>query len=329
MASKRMFSKKIISSDKFLDLPHSAQTLYFHLAMNGDDDGFIDNPKSIMRICGCSQDDMECLTREGFICTFESGVVCVRHWGAHNTLKNDRYAETTCRAERAQLTVNDDKEYEFIDEENCDEAESVGIQNGNQTEPERNEVGTKLEPSWNQIGSKLEPERNQTGTRMEPNWNQNGTRMEPEWNQTGTKLEPQHNITKHNLTKHNITNTDNNKEKVISINNYNNKTYSAAIADIVRYLNEHAGTQYKETSKTTRNVIIARLNEGFSIDDFKTVIYKKCKEWCDTDMAKYLRPQTLFGTKFEAYLNQPIRDGTRKKDEKTEGWATWIENNSE
>lgn len=307
MASKRMFSKKIISSDKFLDLSHSAQTLYFHLAMNGDDDGFIDNPKSIMRICGCSQDDMEHLTREGFICTFESGVVCVRHWGAHNTLKNDRYAETTCRAERAKLTVNDDKEYEFVDEENRDEMEPAGIQNGNQMEPERNEVGTKLEP----------------------NWNQTGTNLEPEWNQTGTKLEPQHNITKHNLTEQNITNTDNNKEKVISINNYNNKTYSAAIADIVRYLNEHAGTQYKETSKTTCNVITARLNEGFSIDDFKVVIYKKCKEWCGTDMAKYLRPQTLFGTKFEAYLNQPIRDGTRKKDEKTEDWATWIENNSE
>jgi uncharacterized phage protein (TIGR02220 family) len=73
---------------------------------------------------------------------------------------------------------------------------------------------------------------------------------------------------------------------------------------IVEYLNEKAGTRYKYTSKATQDKIKARCNEGFTIDDFKTVIDKKCIEWLETDMQKFLRPETLFGTKFESYLNQ-------------------------
>lgn len=77
---------------------------------------------------------------------------------------------------------------------------------------------------------------------------------------------------------------------------------------IVDYLNEVAGTKYRPTSDKTKALITARLNEGFTLDDFKTVIKKKVDEWSGTDMAKYIRPETLFGTKFEAYLNQkPVR----------------------
>lgn len=75
-------------------------------------------------------------------------------------------------------------------------------------------------------------------------------------------------------------------------------------ADIVDYLNEKAGTQYRHTSKKTRDLIKARHNEGFSLVDFKTVIDKKTASWLNSDMAKYLRPETLFGTKFEGYLNE-------------------------
>lgn len=73
---------------------------------------------------------------------------------------------------------------------------------------------------------------------------------------------------------------------------------------IVEYLNSKCGTSYKSTTQSTQKHIKARLNEGFTIDDFKTVIDKKAAEWQGTDMAKYLRPETLFGTKFESYLNQ-------------------------
>ena len=73
---------------------------------------------------------------------------------------------------------------------------------------------------------------------------------------------------------------------------------------IVSYLNEKAGTKYKATTSKTKSAINARLSEGFTVEDFKTVIDKKCAEWIgDEKMEKYLRPETLFGTKFEGYLN--------------------------
>lgn len=76
--------------------------------------------------------------------------------------------------------------------------------------------------------------------------------------------------------------------------------------DIIDYLNELAETQYRYKSKATQAKIKARYNEGFTIDDFKTVISKKSAEWKNTEMAKYLRPETLFSPKFEGYLNQKV-----------------------
>lgn len=75
-------------------------------------------------------------------------------------------------------------------------------------------------------------------------------------------------------------------------------------AEVIDYLNQKAGTAFKDKSKDTRTHIKARFDEGFTLDDFKTVIDKKVAEWKGTDMAKYLRPATLFGSKFESYLNQ-------------------------
>lgn len=79
---------------------------------------------------------------------------------------------------------------------------------------------------------------------------------------------------------------------------------NAIYSEIISYLNEKAGTAFKETSKTTQQAINARRSEGFTVDDFRTVIDKKCSEWLGTEWGKYLRPSTLFGTKFESYLNQ-------------------------
>lgn len=76
---------------------------------------------------------------------------------------------------------------------------------------------------------------------------------------------------------------------------------------IVGYLNQRAGTNYRASSKKTKTSIHARLEEGFTLDDFKTVIDKKAKEWIGTEYEQYLRPETLFGTKFESYLNANIR----------------------
>ena len=91
-------------------------------------------------------------------------------------------------------------------------------------------------------------------------------------------------------------NTDNKK-----INKTINNNYIA----IVDFLNLKAGTSYKPTSKATQAHINARIAEGYTVDDFREVIKKKCDEWKGTDMEKYLRPETLFGSKFENYLNAP------------------------
>lgn len=72
---------------------------------------------------------------------------------------------------------------------------------------------------------------------------------------------------------------------------------------VIQHLNEKAGTRYKPSSSKTKTCIHARLAEGFTLDDFYTVIDKKCAEWIGTDWEKFLRPETLFGTKFEGYLN--------------------------
>lgn len=94
------------------------------------------------------------------------------------------------------------------------------------------------------------------------------------------------------------------------------KTYCPSLPsvaeDIVTFLNSVTGSSYRSTTDKTRKLIAARLAEGFTVDDFKAVITKKAKEWQGTDMAQYLRPETLFGTKFEGYLNQPeVRNNRR------------------
>lgn len=80
-----------------------------------------------------------------------------------------------------------------------------------------------------------------------------------------------------------------------------------SVKEIIEYLNLKANTSYKANSDKTRTLIKARMNEGFTVDDFKTVIDKKVLLWGkDINMQQYLRPITLFGTKFESYLNEIV-----------------------
>ena len=80
----------------------------------------------------------------------------------------------------------------------------------------------------------------------------------------------------------------------------NNNIYSL----VIDYLNKKANTNYRPTTKNTQSFINARVKEGYTVEDFKKVIDSKSKEWLNTDFEKYLRPATLFGTKFENYLNE-------------------------
>jgi DnaD/phage-associated family protein len=114
MAEKRMFARGIIDSDMFLDMPATAQLLYFHLCMRADDDGFINNPKRIMRDVRCSEDDMKMLIAKEYIIPFESGIIVIRHWRLHNYIQKDRYKPSLCD-EKNLLTVNKNKAYELLD----------------------------------------------------------------------------------------------------------------------------------------------------------------------------------------------------------------------
>ncbi|MFP3953108.1 MAG: conserved phage C-terminal domain-containing protein [Candidatus Acetothermia bacterium] len=118
------------------------------------------------------------------------------------------------------------------------------------------------------------------------------------------------------------------KQEKDGINNEDNgrrkknvkKEDSPPYQEIISYLNSSAGKRYKATTKVTRKKIKARWNEGFRLEDFKTVIGKKVAEWLgDPQMETYLRPQTLFSNKFESYLNQPYPNKGGNRQGKFDG----------
>ena len=117
MASRRMFSKNVLESDMFLDMPAGAKLLYIYLSLNADDDGFVNGPRKVMRETNSTEDDLKVLAAQSFIYLFETGVVVVRHWKMQNTIQRDRYRKTTNSREMSMLTVASDKSYELIDPE--------------------------------------------------------------------------------------------------------------------------------------------------------------------------------------------------------------------
>lgn len=240
MAERRMIAKSIIKSDLFLDMPATTQNLYFHMLLEADDDGFINSPKSIMRVIGAKDDDIKVLISKQFIIPFESGVLVIKHWKIHNYIQKDRYRPSLL-PEKALLSVTANKEY----------VEDLGDVSSMDTKCIQNVRVGKVSIGKSSIG-----------------------------------------------------------KSSIGKNTYCPSLPSVA-EDIVTFLNSTTGSKYKASTDKTRRLIAVRLAEGFTVDDFKAVITKKAKEWQGTDMAQYLRPETLFGTKFEGYLNQPERNNRR------------------
>lgn len=116
MAKKRMFSIYVIDTDAFLDMPLSAQALYFHLNMRADDDGFIGNPKRVMRLIGSADDDLKLLIAKRFVIQFDDGVIVIKHWRMHNTIRFDRHTPTVYTDELARLQVKENKAYTFAND---------------------------------------------------------------------------------------------------------------------------------------------------------------------------------------------------------------------
>lgn len=111
MAERRMFAKSIVISDAFLDMPATSRCLYFTLAMFCDDDGFCNNPKSIMRQIGATIDDMNILIAKKFILAFENGVIVIKHWKIHNYIRSDRYKPTKYQEEKSTLSFDENGAY--------------------------------------------------------------------------------------------------------------------------------------------------------------------------------------------------------------------------
>ena len=243
MAERRMFAKSIIDTDAFLEMPLSAQALYFHLSMRADDEGFVAKPKSIQRTIRASDDDFKILVAKRYILAFDTGVIVIKHWKIHNYIRGDRLQETNYMDEKSRLVLQDNNAYtEF---------------NGDKSVPISTEsvVNTECQSLVSQMS---------------------------------VTCPSNVSIGKDSIGKDNI-------GKDIYV-------------EIIQYLNEKTHKSYKWQTKSTQRMINGRIEDGFSIDDFKTVIDKKCAEWLgDKEMDQYLRPETLFAAKhFESYLNQKM-----------------------
>lgn len=109
-----MFALDVIDTDRFCEMPISARLLYYELGMRGDDEGFVQNPKKIMLTTGTTADDLKILAAKGYVILFDSGVLVITHWRQNNFIQKDRFHETTCLAEKAQIQTTDSKIYELL-----------------------------------------------------------------------------------------------------------------------------------------------------------------------------------------------------------------------
>lgn len=111
MAQRRMFSNVITDSDLFLEMPLTAQALYFHLGMRADDEGFISNPKRILRSVNCAEDDLKILIAKGFVIPLSNGIIVITHWNLNNKLRKDRKSETFFSKEKAMISLDENGTY--------------------------------------------------------------------------------------------------------------------------------------------------------------------------------------------------------------------------
>lgn len=138
MANKRMFSVEVTETDAFLEMPLTAQALYFHLGMHGDDDGFVSNPRSIMRSVGCTDSDLQALIDAGYVMVFDSGVLVITDWKLNNSLRNDRYKPTMFQAELAELSETANKRYISRRKPSGNQLDTNGIPTDNHWYPQHN-----------------------------------------------------------------------------------------------------------------------------------------------------------------------------------------------
>lgn len=249
MAERRMVSKTVTQTQKFLRLPLEAQALYFHLILNSDDDGIVE-AFPVVRMIGSSEDSLGLLVIKQFIKPLgEDMVYFITDFNEQNKIRPDRHKPSIHR----DLAV-----------------EKLGLEvDGNRLIDTTKIASPKALPSCQTSDGQVTDEC-------------------------------PHSIGKDSIVEYSI-----DKDSV---------EQSPPYEEIISYLNQKLGTKYSHTSRDTKKHIQARFRDGFNLDDFKHVIDVKVAEWGnDSKMSSYLRPKTLFGTKFESYLNQKLPNGFQKQ----------------
>ncbi len=160
MAERRMVSISLIDDDRFLDMSQGAQLLYFHFSMRADDDGFFASRK-LMRTVDSKQSYLDELVSKGYVILFPSGVGCIVHWFANNTIQKDRYKESQFEERElvGVVTINGRKEYRLKDVSNLDTKTGTDcIQDKNSSEPDCIQSGNGMETECIQDVSKVFPQ---------------------------------------------------------------------------------------------------------------------------------------------------------------------------
>lgn len=114
VANRRMFSRDVVMTDDFLDLPPTTKALYFFLNLEADDDGFVGNPKTIMRLVGTTKEDMKLLIEGNYVLLFNSGVVVITDWTEHNSIRKDRKKPTRFTEEMQQIALVEGNKYQWL-----------------------------------------------------------------------------------------------------------------------------------------------------------------------------------------------------------------------
>ena len=248
MAERRMVSKTIMQTQKFLRLPLETQALYVHLVINSDDDGIVE-AFPVVRMIGASEDSLGLLVIKQFIKPLNQDMVYfITDFNEQNKIRPDRHKPSIHR--------------------------NLAIQ----------QLGLEVD------GSRL----------VEPG------KVVLELTEEGQAVDGQ--VTDkcpHSIGQGSI------GQGSIGQGSIDNIPYK----EIIDYLNSKTGKKYRDNVQKNRSLIKARWSEGYRLDDFKQVIDNMVKDWSGTKYAKYLRPETLFGTKFDGYLNQ---GNVVKREKKTD-----------
>ncbi len=243
MAERRMVSKTIMQTQKFLRLPLETQALYVHLVINSDDDGIVE-AFPVVRMIGASEDSLGLLVIKQFI-----------------------------------KPLNQDMVYFITD-----------FNEQNKIRPDRHKPSIHRDLAIQQLGLEVDGSRLVEPGKVVLELTEEGQAVDGQVTDKGP-----HSIGKYSIGKGSIDNIP--------------------YKEIIDYLNSKTGKNYRANVQKNKSLIKARWSEGYRLEEFKQVIDNMVKDWSGTKYAKYLRPETLFGTKFDGYLNQ---GNVVKREKKTD-----------